>query len=195
MLSRVDLPALPGGGALSGSPAKSAPLLPEEPEAPAEVASSNGAGAAAPAAAPPEPGGGEGGGGKAGKEPLAPELAKAAGKGGEEPLAPELAKAAGKGGAGGSAPAGSPERADGPDAGGPRGNRMPEGEIKLTASKGGEPEGNAPAAPAAPVADAPAPAGTVRAEDVDPSTLGQDGSGGKPTPEGLALLENKNIVL
>ena len=53
-----------------------------------------------------------------------------------------------------------------------------------------------PAAPP-PVADAPAaaPAGTVRAEDVDPSTLGQEGTGGKPTPEGLALLENKNIVL
>ena len=44
------------------------------------------------------------------------------------------------------------------------------------------------------MADAPAPAGTVRAEDVDPATLGQEGSGGKPTPEGLALLENKNIV-
>ena len=52
----------------------------------------------------------------------------------------------------------------------------------------------APVAPAAPVADAPAPAGTVRAEDVDPATLGQEGTGGKPTPEGLALLENKNIV-
>ena len=44
------------------------------------------------------------------------------------------------------------------------------------------------------MADAPAPRGTVRAEDVDPATLGQEGSGGKPTPEGLALLENKNIV-
>ena len=42
--------------------------------------------------------------------------------------------------------------------------------------------------------DAPAPAGTVRAEDVDPATLGQEGTGGKPTPEGLALLENENIV-
>ena len=69
---------------------------------------------------------------------------------------------------------------------------MPEGEIELTASKGGaEVDGKGVAAP---VADAPAPAGTVRAEDVDPATLGQQGTGGKPTPEGLALLENKNIV-
>ena len=197
VLSRVDLPALPGGGALAGSPKASAPLLEEPPaEAEAPAVARNGAAAAA---APVEPasGGGKGGG----KEPLAPELAKAAGKepgGDEEPLAPELAKAAGKE-AGGGADAdadGGGQLAEGADTGsaptGPRGNRMPEGEIELTASKGGaEVDGKGVAAP---VADAPAPAGTVRAEDVDPATLGQEGTGGKPTPEGLALLENKNIV-
>ena len=199
VLSRVDLPALPGGGALAGTPKASASPL-EEPPAEAEapdVARNGAAAAAAPAA---EPAGG-------GNEPLAPELAKAAGKdagGGKEPLAPELAKAAGKEAGGGAKDddggggGGGGGLAEGADEGaaptGPRGNRMPEGEIKLTASKGGaDVDGNG-AAP--PVADAPAaaPAGTVRAEDVDPSTLGQEGTGGKPTPEGLALLENKNIV-
>src|SRR6185369_10339804 len=74
----------------------------------------------------------------------------------------------------------------------PRGNRLPEGEIKLTASKGGaeiDGKGEGLAQPTGP------PPGTVRAEDVDPASLGQEGTGGKPTPEGLALLENKNIVL
>ena len=138
---------------------------------------------------PAEPAGGGKGGGK---EPLAPELAKAAGKGGgtRSRSRPSWRRRPGR-------RPGRRRLAEGADSGsaptGPRGNRMPEGEIKLTASKGGGGRRQGRGRPA-PAADAPAPAGTVRAEDVDPATLGQEGTGGKPTPEGLALLENKNIV-
>ncbi|HZB77572.1 MAG TPA: hypothetical protein VE526_15175, partial [Solirubrobacteraceae bacterium] len=183
VLSRVDLPALPGGGALAGSPASSA-ALPEAPVQDVPEVAGNGA-AAAPAEAEAR------GGGKR-EEPVARADGKRAG-----------GDAAGDGDAdqkeaGGQAEPEAPDR--------PRGDRSPDGGIGLAAARGA-PEsagrGNgaaaavaaAPAAPAqAPAVDAGPPAGTVAAEDVDPSTLGQEGSGGKPTPEGLALLENDNIV-
>ena len=186
VLSRVDLPALPGGGALAGAPKACAPLPEEPPEAEAPAAARNGAAAAAaPAAAP-----------AAGAAPLP---SAAAAKAAASAAAPELAEGGGQGGAG-RRRGGRRGEAEA-DAVRARRRRAatgcPEGEIKLTASTGGaevDGKGAAPVAPAAPAADAPAPAGTVRAEDVDPATLGQEGTGGKPTPEGLALLENKNIV-
>ena len=64
-------------------------------------------------------------------------------------------------------------------------------------------EGNAPAGAAAPPADAAVPAGAPAAEPaapakpIDPAQFGGEGAGtgGPPSAESLALLDNKNVVL
>jgi cell wall-associated NlpC family hydrolase len=199
VLSRVNLPALPGAGSLSGPPERSAASV-APPDAAGEEAAAAGGNGGAPAVAPVAPATApaapeEGGGAKADAPDKsgapAPPEAGAAAKSEKPPVAPELADAKKK-------PA-----EDGGDelrTGTPGGAELPEGPIRLEPSEGGpEPAdaGAAQPAPAPPVAPevaagSAAPAAPV---SVDPGTLGQEGSGGAPTAEGLALLKNKNVVL
>ena len=180
VLSRVNLPALPGQGSLAGGPAPSAaPLV--EPEAAADPAADagGGGGAAATPAAPASP---EEAAAKPGKAAAADAGAGAA-KEKKPPAPPELAAE--------KPPEKDPakERAggDGLRTGTPDGSELPEGPGRLEPSDGG-PEPAAP--PPAPPVEPAAPSAPV-----DPGQLGQDGSGGSANAEARALLENKNIVL
>ena len=184
VLSRVSLPALPGGGAMAGAPEASA--APVEPEGEQEAAA-GAANGAAPAAQP------------AAAAPAAPEETAAPAKPGDEakPAAPEAGAASTA-----KAPA-APELARGVEAeeepggdglrsGVPEIGELPDGPVRIKPAEGGpEPgDGATPAAPAAPaVAEAPA------AGPIDPDQFGQDGTGGPPDAEALALLKNKNVVL
>ena len=203
VLSRVNLPALPGAGALSGGPkasaaAVTAPRATARPRSPMRAATARGA---APRRPPPD----------AAKEaPTSPE--EAATKPGKEPAAQGRgergAEPAGDkkpGGGGGAAPE-APELAglgDGRRAGGatrtpvdePAGSELPTGDVEPQASQGGPEPGAQKDPPAAAAAPAAAPEPQASSQPVDPSQLGQDGTGGKPDKEALALLENKNVVL
>ncbi len=175
VLSRVDLPALPGGGALAGSPKPSAPLPEEPPEAEAPPAASNGAAAAA-APAPSDP------------APAGAAAARSHSRLSSQRRPARRCRRAARRSTRRPTRSRPPARAA---------TSCPRARSSSRPRRAGRrPMGRArrPWLRRHPWRMRPRPAGTVRAEDVDPATLGQEGSGGKPTPEGLALLENKNIV-
>ena len=119
---------------------------------------------------------------------------------------PGVAESAGVGG-GSSLPDGPAVGAEAVPAGG--GSRLPADQVRVTAAEGPEVKAPKPAEPAAapaappPPASAEAPAApaapepalAARREPIDPGQFGQTGTGGKPDPEALALLKNKNVVL
>jgi len=242
VLSRVNLPALPGGGALASSSPPPAPLIdPTDGVAgggggAADAAASGGGGGAAAEAAAPAP-------------PAAtPEEAAATGKGADGKAAEQAAdaaktkedpaaKAAEK-----IAQEESPEAkqqaaideglADAKDQAAdlPEPTDLPSGPVPLheavpakgsaggdAAAAAAQPAPPAAQAPAPAPADAPAPAQlqavapeqaaaapAAAAADVapsgggghiDPAQFGAEGTGGPPSPETEALLQNKNVVL
>jgi cell wall-associated NlpC family hydrolase len=202
VLSRIDLPALPGGGSLAGGPEQSAAaLVPPVDDGDAAAAAGNGV---APAEAAP---------------PAAPEAAALAA---EPPSNGGAAKDvdAKRGGSSGAAPGDSgsePDASSGlAESGEPRSRSdgarradsdeppvAPElaGLADADAAKPARREVEPPAAaapqpaPAAAPEPAPAPVAQPATEPIDPSQFGQEGTGGKPSAEALALLENKNVVL
>src|SRR5829696_5123462 len=214
VLSRVSLPAVPGRGALSGSP-----------DAP-DVAPAAGGGAAG-AAEAGAPGGGGGGAAAAPPAGAPPDTAAANGKAAAAPaeaaakpepaLPPEHAaahEAAGK-----IAAAESPEaknaaaaedavakiKEDAKDL--PEANDMPDSGVApqpveevgksgaAAAPKADVPAVGAPAAVVEPQGQGAAPVDQAHggSQKVDPTQFGGEGSGGTPSAEALALLKNKNI--
>jgi cell wall-associated NlpC family hydrolase len=211
VLSRVNLPAV-GGALASPPPASAAPVV----EAPGAAAPA----AATPAAAPPEAappgsekgaGGGDGGGGEKGAGGAgAAAGAAGAGAAGAAAVPPELAAAEA------IKAAASPEAKqaeavakiaeEAEDL--PAANDFPEGGVRAQAAEevgpGGKPAPKPTEAPAAPpeaAAPAPAPAeAQVPAASlgrIDPGDFGAEGTGtgGEPSAEALALLENEKVVL
>src|SRR5215213_11521368 len=215
VLSRVSLPAVPGRGALSGSP-----------DAP-DVAPAAGGGAAG-AAEAGAPGGGGGGAAAAPPAGAPPDTAAANGKAAAAPAEaaakPEAAalppeQAAAHEAAGNIAAAESPEaknaaaaedavakiKEDAKDL--PEANDMPDSGVapqpveevgKSGAAPGHEtpaPAVGAPAAVVEPQGQGAAPVDQAHggSQKVDPTQFGGEGSGGTPSAEALALLKNKNI--
>ena len=210
VLSRVNLPALPGGGELAGAPeAPAAPAGGNGAEAAQEAAApAAGGGGAAAAAAPivAEPTGAEGAGaGKAAEAAKEAADAKAAGAAADAKPSPAEA-AADK-----IAAAGSPEAKQAAAADEavkkiteeakdlPEGNAFPDGPVAPKDVEGGSPDTPAAAADApAPVAPAPvAPAPVAPAAPVEPAAPAAPAvetvGGGDAAAN--ALLKNANLVL
>ena len=205
VLSRVNLPALPGAGSLAGAPEQSAAPLAPPDEGAEEAAGGNGAapvaGASSAAAAPSGAGASSGAdaagssdgaksssSAKADAAPAPPEMAGAVAASKEPPAAPELAD-----------PKPKPTESGGElRTGTPGGAELPDGPVRLEPSEGGpEPAaaGAAQAAPAPAAQPAPAvPAPAAAAVPIDPGQFGQEGSGGAPDAEALAVLNNENVV-
>ena len=187
---------IPGRGELAAAPPGSRLVPP--PDAPPEVAGRAPRRRTAPPAAPPVPA-------DAGKAADAAE----AGKAGDE-----AADGAGGGGKAGATAAGGDGRrqsgrrcrrrqggrADGGQGGdGRRRARSgrPDGPVPLRPAEGGPdaPADPPPRAAAAAAPDPPPAQSASPSAPVDPPQFGAEGTGGPPSPEALALLKNKNVVL
>jgi cell wall-associated NlpC family hydrolase len=201
VLSRVNLPVIPGRGELAAAPPGSR-FVPPPDDAPEPPPARAAAAAVAPAAPPAPADAGKGadaaGGGKAGdaagggKDADAAGGGKAAAKddaaGGGKTADKEDAadKAAAKDEAGGKAPA----KDAAPDSG------RPDGPVPLRRAEGGpDAPAEPPRAAAAAAPEPPPEQPAASSGPVDPSQFGAEGTGGPPSPEALALLKNKNVVL
>jgi hypothetical protein len=210
VLSRVNLPALPGAGSLAAAPEASPAALVAEPgeeEAPPAVPGAGGEGVAPVAPPPAEPN----------EPPSSPdgvaaeaerETPASAAKESPPPAkeSPPPAKESSPPPAKESSPPPAKESPPPPTTESPpppaKESSPPPAAPELAGLADGKPvegatrERSEPAPahdprPAAPAAPQPPAA----YEPVDPSQLGQDGTGGKPNAEALALLENENVVL
>ena len=238
VLSRVHLPALPGGGALAGGRPPVAPLIDGGGSGGSAAEAAGGAGSGASVADAAAPGGGGGGAGSS--------VADATAAGGGGGAGSSVADATAAGGGSGDAP--TPDGAAGsanaqaaaeakPDAAAkaaaqiahdaspeakrqqaiddgvaaaardakelPTPTDVPSGPVPLHAAVPADGAHAAPAPVAASPADAahaasPADAAAAAAPSgghVDPAQFGVEGTGGPPSAESLALLDNKNVVL